>query len=85
VSHSLALLEDLQHRLLPKMPIQTNIVDEVVDFLKSPTLALYADAQRFRLSVWAEFYQKWLAQLTRLGDALQRDIEESEAAAKQNF
>jgi len=84
VSHSLALLEDLQHRLLPKMPIQTTIVDEVVDFLKSPTLALYADAQRFRLSVWAEFYEKWLAQLTRLANALQREIEHSDAAAKQS-
>jgi hypothetical protein len=84
VSHSLALLEDLQHRLLPKMPIQTTIVDEIVDFLKSPALALYADAQRFRLSVWAEFYQKWLAQLTRLGDALQRGIEQSEATARQD-
>lgn len=83
VSHSLALLEDLQHRLLPKMPIQTSIVDEVVDFLGSPTLALYADAQRFRLSVWAEFYQKWLAELTRLGDELQREIEASGAAEEQ--
>jgi hypothetical protein len=81
VSHSLALLEDLQHRLLPKMPIQTTTVDQLVEFLKSPTLTLYADAQSFRLSVWAEFYQKWLARLTRLGDELQREIAASEAAS----
>jgi hypothetical protein len=78
VSHSLALLEDLQHRLLPKMPIQATIVDEMVDFLKSPTLALYADAQRFRLSVWTDFYQKWLSGLIRLSQDLQREIDESE-------
>lgn len=80
VSHSLALLEDLQHRLLPKMPIQTTIVDQLVDFLKSPTLALYADNQRFRLSVWGEFYQKWLTELTRLGTELQRETNASGAA-----
>ena len=75
VSHSLALLEDLQHRLLPKTPVQASIVDELVDFLKSATLALYANAQRYRLSVWAEFYQKWLQQLTRLSNELEREIE----------
>jgi hypothetical protein len=84
VSHSLALLEDLQHRLLPKMPIQTTIVDQLVEFLESPRLALYADAQRFRLRVWGEFYPELVARLTNLGRELQREIDITEAGTPRN-
>lgn len=72
VTHSLALLEDLDQRLIPQMPNIKTTVGKLGEFLQSPTIRLYEEINQIRLVLWDEYRQQWLALLIKLRGILQK-------------
>lgn len=66
VTHSLALLEDLDQRLLPQMPSIKTGIGELGKFLQSQTINKYSEIIRGRLDLWSEYGSQWVNHLTLL-------------------
>jgi hypothetical protein len=66
VTHSLALLEDLENRLLPEMPSIKTTIGRLGAFLQSPSIQLYEDIYQNRLSTWNEYEPQWVKALIEL-------------------
>lgn len=72
VTHSLALLEDLDQRLIPQMPNIKITVGKLGEFLQSPTIRLYEEINQIRLILWDEYRQQWVALLIKLRGTLHK-------------
>jgi hypothetical protein len=70
VTHSLALLEDLDQRLLPKMPSVKTTVGKLVEFLQSPALELYQEINQARIELWENCEKQMISTLVKLRIAL---------------
>ncbi|MFW9830839.1 MAG: hypothetical protein ACFFD8_03610 [Candidatus Thorarchaeota archaeon] len=66
VTHSLALLEDLDQRLLPQIPGVKTTVGKLEEFLQSPNLHLYEEITQNRLALWNEYGSQWVSLLLKL-------------------
>jgi len=66
VTHSLALLEDLENRLLPEMPSIQTTIGRLGEFLQSPTVKLYEEIYQTRLTTWNEYEPQWVRALIQL-------------------
>ena len=76
VTHSLALLEDLDQRLFPQMPNLKTTVGELGKFLQSPSLELYHEINHSRLTLWEEYSQQMVSLLLKLRTALHELIKQ---------
>ncbi|MHA2427671.1 MAG: hypothetical protein ACXADB_06585 [Candidatus Hermodarchaeia archaeon] len=74
VTHSLALLEDLDQRMLPQMPSIKTTVGRLGEFLQSPTIGLYEDITQHRLGFWDEYEPQWTSLLVTLRGHLHSQI-----------
>jgi hypothetical protein len=70
VTHSLALLEDLEQRLLPQMPGLKTTLGELGEFMQSPAIELYHEINHSRLTLWQEFEKQMVSLLVQLRSAL---------------
>jgi hypothetical protein len=70
VTHSLALLEDLEQRLLPQMPGLKTTVGELGQFMQSPAIELYHEINESRLMLWEEFEKQMVSLLVKLRSSL---------------
>lgn len=77
VTHSLALMEDLDQRLLPQMPGVKTTVGKLGDFLQSPALHLFEEVTQNRLALWIEYEPKWVSLLVKLRTALHEHIKKA--------
>ncbi len=70
VTHSLALLEDLEQRLIPQMPSLKTTVGELGKFLQSKAIELYQEINQSRLSKWEKHEKLMVSNLVKLRTAL---------------
>ena len=70
VTHSLALLEDLENRLLPELPGLKTTIGRLGEFLQSPAVKLYEEIYQIRLSTWNEYEPQWVRALIQLRSQL---------------
>ncbi len=70
VTHSLALHEDLEQRLLPQIPNIKTTVGELGVFLQSPALQMYEEINQIRLTLWTEYEKEIVSLLKRLRNGL---------------
>jgi hypothetical protein len=77
VTHSLALLEDLDQRMLPQMPSIKTTVGHLGAFLQSPTIRLYEDITQHRLRFWVEYEPQWTSLLVKLRGHLHSQIKKA--------
>lgn len=70
VTHSLALLEDLENRLLPQIPSVKTTLGELGNFLQSPSIKLYEEIYQKRLMIWNRYEPQWLNALIQLRNQL---------------
>jgi len=77
VTHSLALLEDLDQRMLPQMPSIKTTVGQLGAFLQSPTIKLYEDINQHRLRFWDEYEPQWTSLLVKLRGNLHSQIKKT--------
>jgi hypothetical protein len=66
VTHSLALLEDLENRLLPEMPSIKTTIGRLSEFLQSPAVKLYEEIYQTQLSTWSQYEPQWVHALIQL-------------------
>ncbi len=66
VTHSLALLEDLEQRLLPQMPSLKTTVGKLGEYLQSPSVELYQDINQSRIALWEDYEKQMVSLLIRL-------------------
>lgn len=78
VTHSLALLEDLDQRMLPQMPSIKTTVGQLGAFLQSPTIKLYEDITHHRLRFWDEYEPQWTSLLVKLRGHLHSQIKKAD-------
>jgi len=76
VTHSLALLEDLNQRLLPQIPNLRTTVGRLAEFLRSPTLELYQEINESRLALWEDYERQMVSLLVKLRTALHELIKQ---------
>lgn len=74
VTHSLALLEDLDQRMFPQMPSIKTTVNRLGEFLQSPTIRLYEEITEHRLGFWDEYQPQWTSLLVTLRGCLHAQI-----------
>lgn len=77
VTHSLALLEDLDQRMLPQMPSIKTTVRRLGEFLQSPTIRLYEEITELRLRLWNEYQPEWVSLLVKLRGCLHAQIKKA--------
>ena len=77
VTHSLALLEDLDQRMFPNMPSIKTTVSRLGEFLQSPTIELYEEITEHRLGFWDEYQPQWISHLVKLRGCLQAQIKKA--------
>lgn len=77
VTHSLALLEDLDQRLLPQMQSIKTTVGRLGEFLQSPTIRLYEEITQHRLGFWNEYRPQWISLLVKLRGRLHGQIKKA--------
>ncbi len=77
VTHSLALLEDLDQRLLPQMHSIKTTVGRLGEFLQSPTIRLYEEITQHRLAFWNEYQPQWISLLVKLRGRLHGQIKKA--------
>ena len=70
VTHSLALLEDLENRQLPEMPSIQTTIGRLGEFLQSPAVKLYQEINQTRLATWNEYEPQWIKALIQLRNQL---------------
>ncbi|MFX1565495.1 MAG: hypothetical protein ACFFCH_05850 [Promethearchaeota archaeon] len=70
VTHSLALLEDLEQRLFPQMPSLKTTVGELGKFLQSNAIELYQEINQSRLALWEKYEKLLVSNLMKLRKAL---------------
>jgi len=70
VTHSLALLEDLENSLLPEMPSIKTTIGRLAEFLQSPAVKLYEEINQTRLATWNEYKPQWVNMLIQLRNQL---------------
>ncbi len=78
VTHSLALLEDLDQRMSSQMPGIKTSVTKLGEFLESPAVKLYDEIIQVRLSLWDEYQPKWISMLVKLRTELHGFIKKHE-------
>ncbi len=78
VTHSLALLEDLDQRMLPQMPSIKTTVHRLGEFLQSPTIRLYEEITEHRLGFWDKYQPKWNSLLVKLRGRLHAQIKKAD-------
>lgn len=76
VTHSLALFEDLEQRLLPQMPSLKTTVGQLGEFLQSPSIELYQEINQSRLVFWEEYEKALVSLLVKLRTALHELIKQ---------
>jgi hypothetical protein len=76
VTHSLALLEDLDQRLFPQMPSLKTTVEELGTFLQSPSIELYHEINQSRLTLWEEYSEQMVSLLVKLRTTLHELIKQ---------
>ena len=76
VTHSLALLEDLDQRLFPQMPSLKMTVGKLGAFLQSPSIELYQEINQARLVLWEEYKGQMVSLLVKLRTALHELIKQ---------
>ena len=76
VTHSLALLEDLDQRLLPQMPSLKTTMGKLGNFLQSPAVELYQEINEGRLAKWEEYERQMVSCLVKLRTALHELIKQ---------
>ncbi|MFX1299975.1 MAG: hypothetical protein ACFFAL_02640 [Promethearchaeota archaeon] len=77
VTHSLALLEDLDQRMLPQMPSIKSTVHRLGEFLQSPTIRLYEEITEHRLGFWDKYQPQWNSLLVKLRGRLHAQIKKT--------
>ncbi len=70
VTHSLALLEDLDQRLFPQMPSLKTTIGKLGAFLQSSSIELYQEINQSRLAQWEEYEKQMVSLLIQLRTAL---------------
>ncbi|MFX1319421.1 MAG: hypothetical protein ACFE9D_07455 [Promethearchaeota archaeon] len=70
VTHSLALLEDLEQRLIPQMPNLKTTLGQLGEYMQSPAIELYHEINQSRLTLWEEFEKQLVSLLVKLRSAL---------------
>lgn len=76
VTHSLALLEDLEQRLLPQMPSLKTTVGQLGEFLQSQSIELYQEINQSRLAIWEEYEKAMVPLLVKLRTVLHELIKQ---------
>ncbi|MFX0079560.1 MAG: hypothetical protein ACFE8O_10020 [Candidatus Hermodarchaeota archaeon] len=77
VTHSLALLEDLDQRMLPQMPSIKTTVHRLGEFLQSPTIRLYEEITEHRLGFWDKYQPQWNNLLVKLRGRLHAQLKKA--------
>jgi hypothetical protein len=76
VTHSLALLEDLEQRLIPQMPSLKTTVGKLGEYMQSPSIELYHEINHSRLNLWEDSEKQMVSLLVKLRTALHELIKQ---------